>query len=79
MKPFFEYYIINNNYKINITLSNDEFDKCKPMENSYICFNTYIYNVFKQTSPCELKLIFNKEIRNIETRDMRITTQVESL
>lgn len=78
IKPFSKFYIVHDKYQIYIPLTKDEYDKCKFMENNRICFNTYIYKKLNSDSPCELQLIFNKEIKNIEKCDIRITKENKS-
>ena len=78
-KPFSKYYIIHNKYNIYVLFTDIQIHKyCKIIEEKYICSDTYIFNKLQYNSSCELKLIFNKEIKNIESCDIRITKNKKS-
>lgn len=77
-KPKSNRYIVHENYKTYIPITETQMNKCKQINNRFICSESYIQNKLKSKSPCEIRLIFNQTIDDIETCDIRITKHVKS-
>ena len=77
-KPQSEYYIVQNKNTVYVTLTQTQFRDCKSFYKKYVCDDVYMYRKLKSSSPCEIRLIFSKEIKNIDSCDIRLTKEVKS-
>ena len=74
-KPVSNLYIINTKLQQFISITEQQFTKCRLITKTYVCYENYLINKLRQHSPCEIKLIFNIPIKDIKTCDVRITKE----
>lgn len=77
-KPSSNLHIINNNNKTFVPFNRFMLEKCKFVDNVYVCNNHYFLSKVQKNSPCELKLMIGVKIKNIENCDVRLVKEFQS-